>query len=124
MSIDMEHKEFEKLVAAALDRVPERFVRQMKNVAVLVEEGEDNGAELGLYQGVPQTERGDAYGMGMALPDTITLFMRPILREADESGLPVVQVIEETLWHEVGHYMGLDEEAVHRREEEGTNRYT
>lgn len=120
----MTHDEFQQLVAGALDRVPEKFAKQMKNVAVLVEEGEDDGDLLGLYQGVPQSERGDAYGLGMVLPDTITLYMRPIVREAGESGLSVEQVVEDTLWHEVGHYMGLTEDAVHRREEEGTNRYT
>lgn len=120
----MNLREFEKYVSDALDRVPEKFVKYMKNVAVLVEEGEDDGEVLGLYHGVPQTERGDGYGVGVTLPDTITLYMRPILREAEESGLSVVQVVEDTLWHEVGHYMGLDEDAVHRREEEGTNRYS
>lgn len=120
----MQSDEFEKLVAAALDRVPEKFVKYMKNVVVLVEEGEDDGEVLGLYHGVPQTERGDGYGVGVTLPDTITLYMRPILREAEESGLSVIQVVEDTLWHEVGHYMGLDEDAVHSREEEGTNRYS
>lgn len=119
----MERVEFEQIVAAALDRVPEKFVKQLENIAVLVEEGEDGGELLGLYQGVPQTERGGDYGVGFTLPDTITLYMRPILTEAEESGLSVAQVVEETLWHEVGHYMGLSEEGVHRREEEGTNRY-
>lgn len=120
----MTREEFEKLVAVALDRVPEKFVKQLQNVAVLVEEGEDDGPELGLYHGVPRTERGDGYGLGGTLPDTITLFMRPILKEAEESGLSVTQVVEETLWHEVGHYMGLSEDGVHKREEEGTNRYS
>lgn len=119
----MTRDEFEKLVATALDRVPEKFVQHMKNVAVLVEEGEDTGELLGLYQGVPLSERGDAYGIGMTLPDTITLYMKPILREAEGSGLTVTHVVEETLWHEIGHYFGLDEDAVHAREEEGTNRY-
>lgn len=120
----MTKEAFSALVAHALDRVPEKFARQMKNVAVLVEEGVDDGEVLGLYHGVPQTERGDAYGVGVTLPDTITIYMRPILREAAESGLSVERVVDETLWHEVGHYMGLGEDAVHMREDEGTNRYS
>lgn len=119
----MTREEFEKLVAQALDHVPEKFVTKMKNVAVLVEEGGDDGDTLGLYQGVPQTERGDHYGIGMTLPDTITLYMRPILKEAEESGLAIEVVVAETLWHEVGHYFGLDEGGIHRREADGTNRY-
>ncbi|MBU6310584.1 metallopeptidase family protein [Patescibacteria group bacterium] len=120
----MTYEEFEQLVVHALAQVPEKFARQMKNVAVLIEEGEDDGELLGLYQGVPQSERGGDYGIGMTLPDTITLYMRPIATEAAESGLSVEQVIQDTLWHEVGHYMGLDEDAVHKREDEGTNRYS
>lgn len=119
----MTREAFEQLVAAALDRVPEKFVQQLKNVAVLVEDGTDDGDTLGLYQGVPLSERGDTYGVGMTLPDTITLYMAPILKEAEESKLSVDQVVEETLWHEIGHYFGLDEGAVHAREEEGTNHY-
>jgi predicted Zn-dependent protease with MMP-like domain len=114
---------FEKLVAAALDQVPEKFVQHMKNVAVLVEEGTDDGELLGLYQGVPLSERGDAYGVGMTMPDTITLYMHPILKEAEESGLSVAQIVADTLWHEIGHYFGLGEEDVEAREEQGTNRY-
>ncbi len=116
-------EDFKKLVAAALDEVPENIASQIKNVAILVEEGEDSGELLGLYQGVPQTERGDGYGVGETFPDTITLFMRPICKESEVSGSPLEAVIAETLWHEIGHYMGLDEVMVHRREEEGTNRY-
>ncbi len=119
----MTQKEFERLVADALDKVPEKFVEKMKNIAVLVEEGKDDGELLGLYHGVPQTERGDGYGIGMTLPDTITLFMRPILQEAKDSGRPVDEVVRDTLWHEVGHYFGMDENHVRGREDRGTNRY-
>lgn len=119
----MTREEFEKMVSAALVRVPGRFAQKIKNVAVLVEEGSGDGEMLGLYQGIPQTERGDAYGVGMTLPDTITLYMIPILKEAEESGLPVEQVIKDTVWHEVAHYFGMDEPAVHEREDEGSNRY-
>ncbi len=119
----MDEQEFKALVATVLDKVPEKFVEKMKNVAVLVEEGKNNGELLGLYHGIPQTERGDGYGIGMTLPDTITLFMRPILQEAQESGRPVGEVVQDTLWHEVGHYFGMDEDHVRKREDRGTNRY-
>lgn len=119
----MTQDEFEKLVAAALDEVPEKFAARLKNVAVLVEDGDHDGELLGLYQGVPQTERGDAYGTGMTLPDTITLYRAPIEREAEVSGLAVAQVVRETVWHEIAHYFGMDEEDVHHREDSGTNSY-
>lgn len=117
----MTRKEFEKIVVTALDQVPERFRAKMKNIAVLVEEGNADGELLGLYQGIPQTERGEGYGA--VLPDTITLYMKPIVREAQTSGQAVEAVVEETLWHEIAHYFGMDEEGVHMREGAGTNRY-
>ncbi len=117
----MTKDEFEKLVARALDGVPEKFASRLKNVVVLVEEGEEHGELLGLYHGVPQTERG--LGDGVLMPDTITLFQHPIEREAEESGVPVAQVVRDTVWHEFAHYFGLDEGDVHLREDEGTNRY-
>ena len=82
---------------------------------------------LGLYHGIPLTERGSEYGVGGTMPDTITLYRLPILEEASEMDRAfrdaVRIVVRETLWHEVGHYFGLPEHGVNEREEEGTNRF-
>jgi predicted Zn-dependent protease with MMP-like domain len=68
---------------------------------------------LGLYQGVPLTQRGSWYQM--VLPDKISLFQGPIEREARNSeDLP--RVIYETLWHELAHYFGMEERQVRRAE--------
>jgi len=69
--------------------------------------------------------RGGEYGIGMTMPDTITLYRLPLLEEADalgggEEGLR--RAVRETIWHEVAHYFGFDERAVNAREEDGTNR--
>lgn len=138
----MEDAEFRALVEAAWRDMPERFKAHVKNVALLVEdepsaelrelEGLGEGETLlGYYHGVPNTLRGETYGFGGTLPDTITLFRLPILEEAreltdDHTGnfkKHVAQVVRDTLWHEVGHYMGLDEHHVREREDEGTNRF-
>lgn len=71
---------------------------------------ESPGTLFGLYTGVPITER---EGVGPALPDRIILFRGPILESC--STLEEVQhEIRVTLWHEVGHYLGMDEDALHR----------
>ncbi len=130
----MDKEEFEKLVAKALDSVPLEYAQKFKNIAILVEDEpsredrmrsnlQKSETLLGLYKGVPQTARGDNYGVGMTMPDTITLYRLPILEVAEEDGLPVEQVVKETVWHEVAHYFGMDEAQVHEREEQGTNRY-
>ncbi len=77
------------------------------------------------------TARGSDYGVGGTLPDTITLFRLPILAEASELTDTetsqfrenVKRVVRETIWHEVGHYFGLEEEPINEREGEGTNRF-
>lgn len=131
----MEENNFRMLVTEVLEKVPEKFARLMDNVAVLVEDVPSDailheqgitpgeGTLLGLYHGVPRTERGVDYGVGEVVPDTITLFRLPILDVALQEQKEVSQVVYETLWHEIAHYMGFDEHAVARREEEGTNRY-
>ena len=85
--------EFELLVAEAMDGLPPFFQKQMENVEVLVKqwpsrrELHDAGVEagytlLGLYQGVPLTERTHNYGL--VPPDTITLYQGPIEQEAGD----------------------------------------
>lgn len=126
----MDQQEFAALVEdVGWSSVPERFRPLISNVALLVED-EPSAADresvglpegdtlLGLYHGIPRTVRGDMYGVGMALPDTITIYRLPILQAAAEDGISVRQMIEETIWHEVAHHFGLDEDEVARRERE------
>lgn len=138
----MSERAFRALAEAVWQNLPERFLKQVKNVAVLVEdepseevrteEGLGEGETLlGLYHGFPNTARGSEYGVGPTLPDTITLYRLPILDEAqeltdtDKNLFPemVKRVVRETIWHEVGHYFGLDEEPINCRKGEGTNRF-
>ncbi len=97
---------FEELVADALDDIPEELGRLMDNVWVTVEDLPEEGGLLGLYSGIPLTER-DAYG-GMAMPDRITLYRIPICamcRTEDD----VVEVVRDTVIHEVAHHFGIDD---------------
>ena len=98
---------FEELVADALDEIPEELGRLMDNVWVTVEDLPEEPGLLGLYSGIPLTER-EAYG-GMALPDRITLYRIPICamcRTDDE----VVEVVRDTVIHEVAHHFGIDDD--------------
>jgi len=108
--IDVSAERFEMLVAEALDEIPEALGRYMDNVAVFVEDQRVPGL-LGLYQGVPLTNRA-AYGVsynGLPMPDRITIFRLPICRmcatEAD-----VVRQVGITVVHEVAHHFGIDDD--------------
>ena len=124
----MHRKEFEKLVAEGFERLPQWVRENVRNVALLVENEpskEDREAEglgedetlLGLYKGVPLTARGQEYGVGATMPDTITLYQLPIEDAAQEDGMPIAQVVTETIWHEFAHHFGMDEHEVREREE-------
>jgi predicted Zn-dependent protease with MMP-like domain len=109
---------FDRLVAEAVDELPRGFRRRLRNIAVVVESEpsrellEDmglwpRGTLLGLYQGVPLTERGFSYGN--VLPDRITIFQKPIeavCRTREE----IKEAVKDTVKHEIGHYFGLDDD--------------
>ena len=121
----MTREKFERLVVEAITLIPKRFRREMKNLALVVED-EPSIALLqemevvppdslyGLYQGTPLPER--SWGFGNALPDRITLYQRPIEEDCDDED-DIRAVIGETLIHEVGHYFGLSEEEIQDIEE-------
>jgi predicted Zn-dependent protease with MMP-like domain len=124
----MTREEFEQLIEEGYAKLPEWVRSKIKNVAVLIEdepsaevrkkEGlSDNETLLGYYQGIPLSERGEHYGIGGTMPDTITLYRLPIEDVAQEDSLPVAQVIAETIWHEFAHHFGMDEHEVRFREE-------
>ena len=121
----MERAAFEHLVADALRTIPRRFRDAMRNIAIVVEDepSPDLLAEmeidppdtlLGLYQGVPLTERG--WGSGNQLPDRILIFQGPHERESDDDE-DLGVAIAETLIHEIGHYFGMSEEQIEDIEE-------
>lgn len=124
----MKRQEFEAAVVTGFEQLPQWVRDKIRNVAILVEdepslqERRDQGlledeTLLGLYKGIPLTARGEYYGVGMTMPDTITLYKLPILEAAQEDGKPVVQVVTETIWHEFAHHFGMDEHEVRERED-------
>jgi len=119
----MNRAHFEQLLEDALTRIPRRFRDRLQNLAIVVEdepapshlqEGRVPRGHtlLGLYQGVPLSKRGWANAPSM--PDRIWLFQGPIERSTDGSEEAIAHQAEETLWHELGHYFGLDEVEVRR----------
>ncbi len=109
--MDMPRELFEALVSDALDEIPPGLARLIANCVILVEDDPPAGARLlGLYEGVPLTERGSYYA-GF-LPDRITIFRRPILAICDTPE-DVVHEVRVTVIHEVAHHFGIDDERLH-----------
>jgi predicted Zn-dependent protease with MMP-like domain len=118
---------FEETIGHAYDRLPEWVRTKVENVAIVADDVvsdevvDDMGLAsnldlLGLYQGVPRIDR--SVSEGFSLPDTIHIYRLPCELEAKESGKPLESVVYETLWHEIAHHFGLDEDAVEARERE------
>ena len=100
-------QEFEDLVAEALDELPPAMVEGFRNVFVVVEdEHPDEPGLLGLYEGVPLTEREVYAG---ALPDRISLYRIPLCRLAEDLEQLRGQV-RVTVVHEFAHHVGIDDE--------------
>jgi predicted Zn-dependent protease with MMP-like domain len=103
--IDVPRDRFEELVADALDSIPEELGRRMENVWVVVEEDSSHGL-LGLYDGVPLTERLEYAGV---MPDRITIYRRPIC-QMSRTEEDVVEAVRTTVIHEVAHHFGISDE--------------
>ncbi len=117
-------EQFEQIASDALDQLPDKYVRNMNNVAIVYadEPTSVQRAELklhchetlfGLYQGIPLTARGAGYNL--VLPDKITLFKGSLLAAAANEAELRAQV-KHTLWHEIAHHFGLNHNRIHQLE--------
>ena len=126
----MEREKFEALVARVIENLPPEFQNKLENVDIVVEDWPTPGQLrqarlthrsqlLGLYHGVPQTERGRGYGL--VLPDKINIFQKPIEAQC-RSSEEIEMKIGEVVCHEVAHHFGTDERTLRRIESEKRSR--
>ena len=117
--------DFEQLVNDGVKAIPQKFLDLLDNVAIVIEDA-PTWAQLakmrikpgwtlfGLYEGVPQTKRGNPYAL--TLPDKITIFRLPIEQSASDPEA-VKEIVKNTVWHEVAHHFGMDEQQVREAEQ-------
>jgi predicted Zn-dependent protease with MMP-like domain len=105
--------EFDRLVETAMKVIPPRFRRKLRNVAFIVEAEPPRPGLLGLYQGRPLPRR--SVSDSFAMPDRITIYQGPHERLARDRR-DLLRLVRETIWHEVGHYFGMDERQVRQAE--------
>lgn len=117
--MELSYQEFEQLVVDALDGLPPSIIGHLENVDVVIEDWpseehfeeyglDENETMLGLYEGVPQSDRSSAYDL--VLPDKITIFAGPVLNEAGDTDGDIARVVRETLIHEIAHHFGISDE--------------
>lgn len=119
----MELDQFEELVEKGIAEIPQKFLKKLKNVAVVVEDEPNqeqtkklklrkNYTLFGLYEGVPQIKRGAYYS---ALPDKITIFKKPI-EEYAQTPDEIKEIVKNTVWHEIAHHFGFSEDELRKIE--------
>ncbi|MBU4284943.1 metallopeptidase family protein [Patescibacteria group bacterium] len=124
----MDREKFEELVRQGIEAIPKKFLEKMNNVDIVVEDEPTEGqieklklrkdAKLfGLYEGIPQTKRGFYAGV---LPDKITIFQKPI-EETCFNDEQIKEIVKKTVWHEIAHHFGMDEERVRSAEKRRSN---
>jgi predicted Zn-dependent protease with MMP-like domain len=109
----MDREDFEGAVADALDAVPAELLDLMDNVVFLCEDEPPVGDPdlLGVYDGVPLTER-DGFWAAGSLPDRITIFRGPTLRRCTTRA-EVLHEVAVTVVHEIAHHFGIDDDRLH-----------
>ena len=113
----MRRRDFERLVLQALDDLPDKFREALENidiqvrwrptVAELRRAGVRRGSLFGVYTGVPLPRRG--HGYSMTLPDAIVIYQQTHERHC-RSDAEIVEQVRQTVLHEIGHYLGIDED--------------
>jgi len=114
----MDRRTFERLVAEAVDALPDFFREKLDNVAIVVEDWPDRATMraagighpfqlLGFYHGVPQTRRTHDYGL--VLPDKISIYQHPIEMHF-RSPAQVRAAVQHVLRHEIAHHFGISDE--------------
>lgn len=127
----MNPDDFTKIVNKGFKAIPQEFRDKLDNVSIFVE-SEPNYEQsrkiqlrrgwtlFGLYEGVPLSKRNSNYAM--VLPDRITIFQNPIYYASRGNPEVMEKIITETVWHEIAHHFGMNEEEVRKAEEARRNR--
>ena len=115
---------FEKIVAWAIDDLPKKYIDNLSNVAITIQDEPSleqrrkqrlgpHQTLFGLYEGIPRTARNNGYTL--VLPDKITIFKDPIERFSN-SIQELMARVHNTVWHEIAHHYGLDHDRIHELE--------
>jgi predicted Zn-dependent protease with MMP-like domain len=117
----LNHTEIRKEVASVLNRLPKQFRKGLQNIEIVVEERPTRDLLLsvgldprhdtlyGLYQGIPLPDRSTLYPP--ILPDKITIFSEPLLRDFSNPE-DLREQIRATVLHEIAHYFGFDDDEI------------
>ena len=114
----MDRIQFSQLVDEALERLPRAFKEKLENIAIIVEDypeeelqEEHGGILLGLFRGIPRTQQSV---FATSMPSQIFLYQKNIERIC-RTEKEILEQIDQTVKHEIGHYFGLSEKELRRK---------
>jgi predicted Zn-dependent protease with MMP-like domain len=99
-------EKFEEIVHRKFMEIPKEIRNKIENVGIIIEEKKSENL-LGLYHGVPFPKRKSST-YSLILPDRIIIFKENIENQCN-SEEEIEKLIEKVLLHEIGHYIGLNE---------------
>ena len=109
-----------RLMRTALEDLPAAYADQLDNVEFVMRRAPSprerkrlelgNSVLYGLYEGIPLTQRTSGYDR--VLPDRITLYWGALVRSFPEDA-ELENEVRKTLYHEIAHYFGMDEDELH-----------
>lgn len=116
---------FDAMISHAIKTLPQKDISNLQNVVITYDDEPSkyqieklklrgDSLLLGLYEGIPLTERGAGYNL--VLPDKITIFKKPLVQYAKMHGKKLQEEVRHTLWHEIAHFYGLNHTDIRRRE--------
>lgn len=122
--IEVSDEQFDELINEALASLPGEHIKRIENIAIVREDDptpeqrlqlklRDDQSLYGLYEGLPLPQR---QGQPRLMPDKITLFKNPLAQSAGNLE-QFKEQIRHTLWHEIGHYYGLDHKRIRELEQ-------
>ncbi|MDO9028026.1 MAG: metallopeptidase family protein [Candidatus Roizmanbacteria bacterium] len=125
MTFSASREHFERLVEKALETLPEEYRRYLTNITIIIEDYPDSEDArrlnskkellLGLFSGVPYPKKGGFFDIPYPLPDKIILFQKNI-ENICSTEKELIEQIQKTFIHEVGHYFGLSERDLRKYE--------
>jgi len=123
----MTDEQFDDMITRAMNELPQKYIKGLDNVAIVMADEptpeqlekmklQSGHVLLGLYEGIPLTQRGIGYNF--VLPDKITLFKNSIMKVSHDDD-ELFERIKRTLWHEIAHYYGLNHDRIDEIQKKG-----
>lgn len=100
------------MVRDAVDELPAEFQRAIENLPIVVSDSGSENHAYGMYVGFRR--KGASWFAAPGMPDEIMIFRDTLVRDFGDDPERLRQQVKRVVRHEVGHFLGFDEEGVRK----------